>query len=194
MTTLLVTSSDIWLATIAFVIVALVCLSAMLLEFKRVLMMMQQNSYRPERYMKWLSTSGDSTSVVRLLGFCAFFFALASFTGITLGTAVLLIFSIYCIIKLSRAKYKKPLVWTPRARRIYAVMCAEAVVVIALILMLFYFPSLSRMAYLTAIVATGLFCVSHAAVIGAIYILNPVERSINKKYYNEASGILASMP
>lgn len=194
MTTLLVTSADIRLATVAFVIIALVCLSAMLLEFKRVLMMMQQNSYRPERYMKWLSTSGDSTSIVRLLGICAFFFALAMFTGITLGTAALLIFAVYCIVKLVRVKYKKPLVWTPRARRIYGVMCCEAIVVIALILLLFYYPSVARMAYLTAITAIGLYCVSHAVVIGAIYILDPVERRINKKYYNEAADILASMP
>ena len=45
----------------------------MLLEFARVLMMLQQNSYRNERYMRWLHNSGDTTSIVRLVAMIVFF-------------------------------------------------------------------------------------------------------------------------
>ena len=49
-------------------------------EYTRVLMMMQQNSYRPERYMRWLRSSGDTTSYPRIAGFLVLFGAMAAFT------------------------------------------------------------------------------------------------------------------
>ena len=58
--------------TISFLIIGLVAVVAaianIVAEYSRVLMMMQQNSYRPERYMRWLRSSGDSTSYPRLVG------------------------------------------------------------------------------------------------------------------------------
>ena len=36
-------------------------------EFRRDLMMLQQNSYRNERYNRWLHASQDTTSVMRLV-------------------------------------------------------------------------------------------------------------------------------
>ena len=58
--------------SIIFVITLLVAgVVNLFYEFKRDLMMYQQNSYRNERYMRWLSTSGDTTSLVRLLTYIA---------------------------------------------------------------------------------------------------------------------------
>ncbi len=53
----------------------------LILELKRDLMMLQQNSYRNERYMRWLRTSGDTTSVVRLLCYCLTVYAHAAYIG-----------------------------------------------------------------------------------------------------------------
>ena len=53
---------------IAFYIIGFVlALTSLYFEFRRQLMMLQQNSYRNERYRRWLSESGDSTTVVRLV-------------------------------------------------------------------------------------------------------------------------------
>ena len=53
---------------IAFYIIGFVlALTSVYFEFRRQLMMLQQNSYRNERYRRWLSESADSTSVMRLV-------------------------------------------------------------------------------------------------------------------------------
>ena len=47
---------------IYYVLASLICTALLSqLELKRVLMMFQQNSYRIDRYRRWLSTSHDST-------------------------------------------------------------------------------------------------------------------------------------
>lgn len=70
--------------TISFLIIGLVAVVAaianIVAEYSRVLMMMQQNSYRPERYMRWLRSSGDSTSYPRLVGMMVFFASMATFS------------------------------------------------------------------------------------------------------------------
>ena len=64
---------------ILFILVLWIVCCNLIAELKRDLMMMQQNSYRTERYMRWLRTSGDTTSVVRLVGMCVFLIALVVF-------------------------------------------------------------------------------------------------------------------
>ena len=57
--------------TIAIITGSILSATAMLdliKVFFRDLMMLQQNSYRNERYMKWFSQSGESTSIGRI--FC----------------------------------------------------------------------------------------------------------------------------
>ena len=100
------------------------------LEAKRDLMMLQQNSYRNERYMRWLRASGDTTSVVRLLCYAALLIMLMPHIPVVFRCVVALIPLLINIFKLLVAKYKKPLVWTKRARRIYGTACALCVIVI----------------------------------------------------------------
>lgn len=64
------------------VIAAAAAAANMVAEYIRVIMMMQQNSYRPDRYMRWLRSSGDSTSYPRIVGMLVFFGSLATFTEI----------------------------------------------------------------------------------------------------------------
>ena len=45
------------------IIATLVAIACYFIEFRRDLMMLQQNSYRNERYNRWLHTSQDTTSV-----------------------------------------------------------------------------------------------------------------------------------
>ncbi|MDE6819219.1 MAG: hypothetical protein K2J09_08600, partial [Muribaculaceae bacterium] len=106
-------------------IVALtLCALALVAEFSRTLMLVQQNSYRIDRFRRSLAAMGDSTSFAKLFGIV---FALAAtIRGVpeVMALAGLGLFSmIMVILRLSaRRKYKHPLVWTPRVRRIFGVM------------------------------------------------------------------------
>ena len=175
---------------VLFLFIALFALINMLLEYKRDLMMMQQNSYRCERYMKWLSTSGDTTSIIRLFGMGAFLFAFVAFASHLMGMVAIIVFDCFCGTRLLSAKYKKPLVWTARAKRIFSVMCALSAVVIALVAIFYGDSSLTNIAFLTAVSATGLYAASHVVIMAAVKLLQPVENNINKGYYNDAARIL----
>lgn len=163
-------------------------------ELKRDLMMMQQNSYRTERYMRWLRTSGDTTSVPRLVGLCVFFASMVVFGGQSWGMALMGAFAGGSCVMLMRARYKKPLVWTPRARRIYSVAAVLAVVVTAVVLVLGGGETALTRLFAATVALTGLYCGSHVLLMAAVWLLQPVERSINAGYRRDAERILASMP
>jgi UDP-N-acetylmuramoyl-tripeptide--D-alanyl-D-alanine ligase len=162
--------------------------ASLLLEMKRDLMMMQQNSYRNERYMRWLRTSGDTTSSIRLAALIVFFFTLMPQVGFIAGIVCSLLLFVFNILKLTTAKYKKPLVWTPRARRIYGVALVIALLISAIAVLLV--PDVQLLP--TLLVA--LFLVSHVVMMAAIVVLQPVENHINKGFYDDAARILRSMP
>lgn len=182
-------------AVCAAVIVAI----NLLAELKRDLMMLQQNSYRNERYLRWLRSSGDTTSSVRLCAAAAGLFALTSLVPFTVGVSAITLVAWWSLIRLFTAKYKKPLVWTMRARRIYAaaaVICA-AVTAGAVTAAAVTYPS---DAGATAMFMTGtitmmwLYFLSHPVMLAANWVLRPVEKAITKRYYDDAAARLASMP
>lgn len=178
---------------ILFILVLWIVCCNLIAELKRDLMMMQQNSYRMERYMRWLRTSGDTTSVVRLVGMCVFLIALVVFADPRWAMGIMAAFAGGSFISLISKKYKKPLVWTPRAKRIYAVSAVLSVVVVSLSLFMAEDSAESRL-FVASVAATGLYCASHMVIISAVWILGPVERRINHSYYADAERILRSMP
>ena len=164
-----------------------VAVADMWVVFARDLMMLQQNSYRAERYWRWFSNSGESTNVGRILGCVALLLILVHHIPLFAGAAIAIIITACRFVYLIRKKYKKPLVWTPRVRRICAVMwllAAGAGIVAGLL-----FGIKGACGMLLAVLV-----VSPILLVGANDILAPVEKRINKKYYDEAAAILASMP
>ncbi|MDE7145213.1 MAG: hypothetical protein K2O30_03575 [Duncaniella sp.] len=101
-----------------------------ILEFKRDLMMLQQNSYRNERYNRWLSSSQDTTSTMRLVSGAVVLASLSTLSIPVISLSLIGIVSIVNIFRLAGAKYKKPLVMTKRAWRILSVMLVLAALVI----------------------------------------------------------------
>ena len=163
-------------------------------EFKRDLMMFQQNSYRAERYGKWLTTSGDSTSYWRLGALAILFFTLSTFARPWLSMIICIVFALCCLTKLLSAKYKKPLVWTARARRIYSVSVLLTVCVVGVIEGLFYDGTVERVLYLASLALLGCYCGSHIIILCSNFCLKPVEFSITNHYINDAKRILREMP
>lgn len=181
---------------IAIGIIALALLAwAAVLRFSRALMMMQQNSYRNDRYMRYLRQSGDSTSFTTL-GFVAFFLVgCVSSVPDVAGLAGGALMSLITIWSLSRKKYKKPLVWTRRVWRIFSVMWTITLLVAALYISTNAWPGQIMSAMLVAALVMMLDCAWPADLaMMANWLLKPVEKRINQGYVNDAARILASMP
>ncbi|MDE5971401.1 MAG: UDP-N-acetylmuramoyl-tripeptide--D-alanyl-D-alanine ligase [Muribaculaceae bacterium] len=168
---------------------------AMVLRFSRALMMLQQNSYRNDRYMRYLKQSGDTTSFTTL-GFMAFFLvgcvrAVPDVAGLAGGALM----SLITIVSLSRKKYKKPLVWTRRVWRIFSVMCVITLLVTALFVVTNAWPG----RIMSALLVTALLLMQACAwpedlAMVANWLLKPVEKRINRGYVDDAARILKSMP
>ena len=180
--------------TAIFIFVAFLAILNTAAEFARDLMMFQQNSYRADRYGRWLSESGDTTSMARLCGIFVFLLALAGFSFRLPAAVIVGIFCAWNCFTLGHRKYKKPLVWTMRARRIIAVMWALTVIVAAAGVLLFGGGNLELDLFVVAECMLLCYCASHIIVMLANAILTPVEKSINRKYYREAEDALRSMP
>ena len=58
---------EIFVNIISALAIILIC-AMTIVELRRDLMMLQQNSYRRERYLRWLKASGDTTSMMRIAG------------------------------------------------------------------------------------------------------------------------------
>jgi UDP-N-acetylmuramoyl-tripeptide--D-alanyl-D-alanine ligase len=175
--------------TILLSIVSVLALINVCSELKRDLMMLQQNSYRNERYTRWLSTSKDTTSLWRICGLIILFVSLSSLSTSQFPLTFVGIFGAVQSYALFKKKYKKPLAWTARAKRIFTTSLVVTAVVLAILMMLFG-CSLS----VIALSLLGCYCGSHIIIMAANLLLQPVEKSINKKYYREAADILKSMP
>lgn len=175
--------------------VALACCGfALCAEFSRTLMMVQQNSYRIDRYNRYLSTSGETTSVVKLLALALFLAALIPGVPRLVATAALGLYAAAMTVRQMRLQrtYKHPVVWTRRAVRIYCVMLALALIVCVAVGL----TQASGDAAVPGIAATAMLCWFGSAVFAeaAIWLLKPVEKRINQGFINDAARILKSMP
>jgi UDP-N-acetylmuramoyl-tripeptide--D-alanyl-D-alanine ligase len=175
--------------TILLFLVSILALINVCSELKRDLMMLQQNSYRNERYTRWLSTSKDTTSMWRMCGLIILFVSIASLSKTFLPITLIGLFGAIQSYVLFKKKYKKPLAWTARAKRIYATALIVTLLVIAILAVLF-----GCTLQVLALSLMGGYCASHIILLTANTLLKPIEKSINNKYYREAANILKSMP
>ncbi len=174
-----------------FIFAAILGLAALWEEFSRTLMMLQQNSYRIDRYNRYLNQSGDMTSVAKLLAAALFLFSLIGWVPMWIAAALQMIFFLIVAIKEGRKKYKKPLVITDRVKRIMGMMY------LLFVLLCVGFSigrSLDGVFMTIATVALGCWFASSWLAIVAVWLLTPVEKRINQKFVDDAARILASMP
>lgn len=183
-----------------FAIISIISIATLVLllycELKRDLMFFQQNSYRPERYMRWLRQSGDSTSYKRLIAIFILLFSLAAFRAHGFAAICTTFFAIVVSVGLIKKKYKKPLAITKRIKRMFIVLILEVLVFTAAALCASFFGLFGAVQplYTVVIVLLLFYCLSHFLVFAAYYILQPVEKNINRKFYRAAQEKLASMP
>lgn len=177
-----------------YTVIALLTALNLILELHRDLMMFQQNSYRRDRYQRWLKSSADTTSPWRLAAMIIFLMSLTGFGLELIALPMIGLFAASHSGVLASKKYKLPLVWTKRARRIYAVAVVLSLVICGVAELLFDGEDADRFCRIAAISLFGCYCISHIIIVVANWLLTPVEKAINRKYYNDAAQRLASMP
>ena len=144
--------------------------------------MFQHNSYRVERYARWYRSNSNILRSVLI----AFLVAL-SFIPVYKGAVLTAIaVAMFCEAWHEfRAKYKKPLVYTMRVKRmiISSALLSAAVIATAICFVPAYAPA----------IALGLL-VMPVIMLLANLINKPLEAAISRWYYNDAKRILRSMP
>lgn len=180
--------------TAFYIVIAVLAALNLGQELRRDLMMFQQNSYRRDRYQRWLRSSADTTSAWRLSAMVIFLMSLTGFGLELIAMPLIGLFSCSHYAVLAAKKYKLPLVWTKRALRIYTVAVIISLAVCGAAELLFDGHDAVRFSSIAAITLMGCYCASHIIIVIANYLLTPIEKAINRKFYNDAASRLASMP
>lgn len=155
---------------------------------KYELQMMQQNSYRNNRYWNWMVKNGDSSSPRRLTLYFLFLTTCTRFTPAIVHPIIALVLLILAIREL-RMKYKKPVVFTRRATRLYIASWVVALICPIVMGVLTHFD---MQVIIISMLASAAF--SWVMILIANLLMQPIELYINRGFYNEAKKILESMP
>lgn len=174
------------------------------LKLKQSLHIIQLEGYSSEKYINWVErnkkkvhTKNDIVYVVNLLIFSVFIiikFLGEKISGYTLVYAIVSL--IFLIINIwSKEDYKKPLVFTPRAKRLYGI--ALLLVLLDLLITLFIVHMITKdlLSYLPvcAGILTIIYYFSSFYMYGANFIAKPIENKINNQYYEAASEKIRNM-
>lgn len=183
---------------IAYLIVIYsICGIYMVLNFKHDIHMLQQNSYRLPRYWRYL-TRNDVSSAWRMVDVAMIFIALSRLLDFRLTVFLVALLSLYKIGAILKKKHKKPLVFTKRVWRIYGVTASIGVGLYLWAVFILGFKPEAWSYYsgptLTVCILLLMTIFSWFIVTLGVIILMPVEKCINRKYWNEAKKILKSMP
>lgn len=170
------------------ILLLLVMLFDMTMVYSRQLMMFQQNSYRPERYWRWFRTSQESTNIGNLGLIIALLFMLVYTLPFTVGAVVATAIMFTQGVNLLRKKYKKPLVYTNRVKRLLAAMIAVTAIVVVPLSVAYHSIELACR------LSVGTLALSPLVMMVAYYWLIPKERRINRQFRDDAVSRLEAMP
>ena len=182
---------------IAFLIVVyVICGVYLILNLKHDIHMLQQNSYRLPRYWRYLKD--DITNMSRLIDVALLFLTFSTLVTPVISSLIVGCVSLSKIWLILNKKFKKPLVFTRRVLRIYSVAGVLSVgAYLAVMLSVGIRSNIFGMYHgvtLTLGTLLVLAIFSWGVVMLSVVILMPVEKMINRHYWNEASSILKSMP
>ena len=153
-----------------------------------IMHMFQQNSYKPVEYSEWLRLT---VNIGRLLG--KVLYAFISIPLIAIGNRGCLI--IACLLNMLTVLVnkphhaKKPLVYTPRVKRM---LMTTGILFVICILPSFFYKSAAE--NICALILLFMFIVMPFLVLLVNLINHPIESGIDRYYINDAAGILKDMP
>ena len=167
--------------------VVLICFYAVV-RFRYELQMMQQNSYRLGRYWRWLRSDLTGTTRITDLLMLAVVFIFHGNRWEMYAIGFVGLLSLYKSIREFRVKYKKPLVFTARALRLYSVGITIVLLGVSLV---WYATGTTYWAVFTA---AAFAVLSPPTMSLSLILLMPFEKLINRWYWGDARRILRAMP
>lgn len=177
-------------------VINLICLIALILSAlfscARQAQMLQQNSYYPSRYIKWLKEKGKGTD--KILPLMYLLLVIPPFVGVDkiifepLMVAALLLLRVLLASR-NRRNSIKPLVWTARIKRLFA---TATLLLVLPALGLIFSQKGSAVYIISAIVFAVLCALAPVLVLLARSVNIPIESAINQWYLNDAKRILVS--
>lgn len=181
--------------SIYYIVIYAVCAIYMVLNFKYDIQMFQQNSYRLDRYWRWLRPHvADAWRLVDVA--CLFLLWAPNLLMVQLSALIVALVCLSKFFLLLRRKYKKPLVFTKRVWRLYSVTSILAIgasVATAICTAGHMYGLLSSVAVtLSVMMLISIF--SWAVMMVAHILLVPVEKKIQQGFINDAKRILREMP
>ncbi|MDP4118816.1 MAG: UDP-N-acetylmuramoyl-tripeptide--D-alanyl-D-alanine ligase [Bacillota bacterium] len=163
--------------------------------------MLQQTGYKSKDFLKWCDENlMRNLSFIELaamaVSLCIFFF-LDKYGVPQIGflnaavTMLLVSLGVFPFSKYSSKKAKKPLVYTPRVKRLFAACAVLTVILLGgLGYVCLRIPAIYPVLYLAVLMTVFNFVFTAFANI----VVRPIELAINHYYYKDAKRILASMP
>lgn len=167
--------------------VVVICFYAVV-RLRYELQMMQQNSYRLGRYWRWLRSDLFSITRITDVLMLAVVFIFRGNYWETAAIGMMGLMALYKSIREFRVKYKKPLVFTARALRLYSV----GITIVLLAVSFVWYKT--GMAYWAVFASMVIAVLSPVAMSLSLILLMPFEKLINRWYYNDARNILRQMP
>ena len=152
----------------------------------RQFQMLQQNSYFPSRYTKWLKENFEGLPIYLFL-ISSLLFCFGLYKIQTFFIAASLGFNIYSAVNTQKKSIKK-LVYTARVKRLYT----AAFLIFALFVVLYAVFGDTVLGRATAAVTFLLSFISPILVYISWAVTNPVEKAFAKYYVNDAKRILKS--
>lgn len=144
--------------------------------------MFQQNSYREERYLRWLWQHINLVQLVLLAVAAVLGVFFADTLWLWCATAVSMVAE---AVRRLRVVYKKPIVYTNRVQRLFLTAALISAGALAAV-------SVAEPKYMLSV---GAALLALPVVMLVANLLNkPLEAAISRWYYNDAKRILRSMP
>jgi UDP-N-acetylmuramoyl-tripeptide--D-alanyl-D-alanine ligase len=154
--------------------------------------MLQQNSYRNERYGSWIKASGETASLKRILDIVVLLCAVSKFGRMSYYVmAIMAAVVLFQAISLLKKKYKKPLVFTKRVKRLYFTELVLMIVAEVVTVVVLGFEEGIKIAGYVAILFVSF---SYAFTLAVNWLMKPVEEHINNNFVKDAEHRLAQMP
>ena len=142
--------------------------------------MFQLTSYRNNRYFRWL-IPGNIISLKRIFALLMLAAAfIPGYYGIALAACITVASYIHCF----REKFKTPLVYTMRVKRLFT---TDIILFLIISVLAFFFAG----EWATVIIGVAL-ALSNVIMLLANIINTPIEKGINRHYYNDAKRIIES--
>ena len=171
---------------IVFIAICICAVITALFSLIKQFQMLQQNSYFPSRYFKWLKESFFEKLVSSALIFCGICILYSLLSWLALAAIVVYAISeIFSAIKNHRSSIKK-LVFTARVIRLYS--AAALVIAVFLVLALTNEMPLDSI-FLVVLLILSIFTPITTFI--AYYLTKPIENAFSKYYINDAKKKLA---